>query len=250
MLLDASAAQRATLEMKCAGLGDDVGLRSAEPSALFLIGLVRHLADVERRWFRRVLADHDAPALSTSPDDPDGDFDGAANHPATVDASWASWRAEVAYAEHFCTEIPHLDVGGRDSWRGTVSLRWVLIHMIEEYACHNGHADLLRERVDGATGIVSRGSRTPGPSHRLQVPSAATGSGARLGHRLQYQAPGFARTCRRGRTSCPEPVPRQQPDPVRTHTRRAGAGLTRGHRPPAISVEPGRGLTPPPAPAG
>jgi hypothetical protein len=59
----------------------------------------------------------------------------------------------VAFAERFVTEAPDLDVEGDDSWRGTVSLRWVLIHMIEEYARHNGHADLLREHIDGAIGV-------------------------------------------------------------------------------------------------
>ncbi|KAF3469826.1 DinB family protein [Streptomyces sp. Tu 3180] len=154
MLLDVLGAQRATLEVKCSGLGEgELALRSVEPSGLSLLGLVRHLAEVERRWFRRVLAGQDAPALFTSPAEPDGDFDGAAGDPATVGAAWRAWRAEVAFAERFCAGAPGLDVTGHDSWRGTVSLRWVLLHMVEEYARHNGHADLLRERIDGATGL-------------------------------------------------------------------------------------------------
>ncbi|MGC2998315.1 DinB family protein [Streptomyces sp. G35A] len=153
MLLDVLGAQRATLELKCSGLGEELALRSAEPSGLSLLGLVRHLADVERRWFRRVPAGRDAPALFTSPAGPHGDFDGAAGDPGAVAASWAAWRAEVAFAERFCAGAPHLDVTGHDSWRGTLSLRWVLIHLVEEYARHNGHADLLRERIDGATGL-------------------------------------------------------------------------------------------------
>ncbi len=127
--------------------------RSVEPSTLSLLGLVRHLADVERRWFRRVLAGQDARPAFSSPDDADGDFDGAVSDPASVAAAWEAWRAEVAFAERFAREAPHLDVEGADSWRGTVSFRWVLIHLIEEYARHNGHADLLRERIDGATGL-------------------------------------------------------------------------------------------------
>lgn len=59
----------------------------------------------------------------------------------------------MAFADAFIAKAPDLDLQGDDSWRGTVSLRWVLIHMIEEYARHNGHADLLRERIDGAVGL-------------------------------------------------------------------------------------------------
>ncbi|WP_431676731.1 DinB family protein [Kitasatospora sp. KL5] len=153
MLADMLAAQRTTLEMKCSGLGPELALRAVEPSTLSLLGLVRHLADVERRWFRQVLAGEDAPALYSSPADPDGDFDGASAAPGAAEAAWQAWRDEVAFAERFVTGAPHLDVEGYDEWRGTVSLRWVLVHMIEEYARHNGHADLLRERIDGATGV-------------------------------------------------------------------------------------------------
>lgn len=67
--------------------------------------------------------------------------------------AWEAWRAEVAFADAFVTDAPHLDIVGEDEWRGMVSLRWVLIHMVEEYARHNGHADLLRERIDGAMGV-------------------------------------------------------------------------------------------------
>ncbi|WP_331766135.1 DinB family protein [Embleya sp. NBC_00896] len=153
ILIDVLAAQRATLQLKCSGLGPELALRSVAPSTLSLLGLVRHLADVERRWFRRVLARQDAPALFSSETDPDGDFEGAVPDAATVEEAWEAWRTEVAFAEHFTTEAPDLDVEGDDAWRGTVSLRWVLIHMVEEYARHNGHADLLRERIDGAIGV-------------------------------------------------------------------------------------------------
>jgi uncharacterized damage-inducible protein DinB len=153
MLIDVLGAQRATLRLKCSGLGPELSQRSVEPSTLSLLGLVRHLADVERRWFRRVLAGQDAPTLFSSTADPDEDFNGAADDPGVVAAAWEAWRTEVAFAEQFVTEAPDLDVEGEDSWRGTVSLRWVLIHMIEEYARHNGHADLLRERIDGAIGV-------------------------------------------------------------------------------------------------
>ncbi|KOU22802.1 DinB family protein [Streptomyces sp. WM6368] len=145
---------RATLQLKCAGLTEELARRAVEPSTLSLLGLVRHLADVERRWFRQVLAGEDAPPLFSSADDPDGDFDGAVSaDPAAVEAAWEAWRAEVAFADRFVAEAPDLDVEAVDAWRGKVSLRWVLIHMVEEYARHNGHADLLRERIDGAIGI-------------------------------------------------------------------------------------------------
>ncbi len=147
------ADQRATLELKCAGLGTELSRRTVEPSTLSLLGLVRHLADVERRWFRRVLAGEAADPLFSSPDDPDGAFEGATADPDALAAAWSAWHAETAFADHFTARAAHLDVEGHDAWRGTVSLRWVLVHMIEEYARHNGHADLLRERLDGAIGL-------------------------------------------------------------------------------------------------
>jgi hypothetical protein len=97
MLIDVLSAQRATLQLKCSGLGPELFLRSVEPSTLWLLGLVRHLADVERRWFRRVLAAQDAPALFSSTADPDGDFGGATDDPRVVTATWEAWRTEVAF---------------------------------------------------------------------------------------------------------------------------------------------------------
>ncbi|MCH5671990.1 DinB family protein [Streptomyces gilvus] len=151
MIVTMLDAQRATLRLKCSGLGPELAQRSVSPSSLSLLGLVRHLADVERRWFRAVLAGHDVELRFSSAVVPEGDFDGA--DPASVAESWAAWHDEVAFAEAFVTAAPHLDVEGHDAWRGTVSLRWVLLHMIEEYARHNGHADLIRERIDGAVGV-------------------------------------------------------------------------------------------------
>ncbi len=153
MLAGVLAAQRATLEAKCAGLAAELAARSVPPSTLSLLGLVRHLADIERRWFRQVLANEDAPPRYSSTTTPDGDFDGATADPAVAAEAWAAWREEVAFAEALTAAAPDLSVTGEDSWRGTVSLRWVLVHMIEEYARHNGHADLLRERIDGAVGV-------------------------------------------------------------------------------------------------
>ncbi|MGY0057755.1 DinB family protein [Streptomyces sp. LZ34] len=153
ILVDCLAKQRATLELKCAGVDEELARRSVEPSTLSLLGLVRHLADVERRWFRRVLAGQDVPLLFSTEAEPDRDFDGAVPDPAVVAEAWQAWRAEVAFAERFVAEAPDLDITRDDGWLGAVSLRWVLIHMIEEYARHNGHADLLRERIDGAIGV-------------------------------------------------------------------------------------------------
>jgi hypothetical protein len=145
--------QRATLELKCGGLGTAaLALRSVEPSTLSLLGLVRHMAEVERAWFRRVMAGEDAPPRFYSDTDPDGDFDGAVPDPQVVAEAWDAWRAEVAYAERFVASAPDLDLTGNDRWRGPVSLRFVLVHMVEEYSRHNGHADLLRQRIDGAAG--------------------------------------------------------------------------------------------------
>jgi uncharacterized damage-inducible protein DinB len=145
--------QRATLELKCSGLdATALARRSVEPSTLSLLGLVRHMAEVERGWFRRVMAGQDAPSHFCSKADPDGDFDRAAPDPVLVTEAWDTWRAEVAFAEQLVAEAPNLDITGDDPWRGPVSLRWVLVHMVEEYARHNGHADLLRQRIDGAVG--------------------------------------------------------------------------------------------------
>jgi hypothetical protein len=145
--------QRATLELKCSGLDAvDLARRSVDPSTLSLLGLVRHLAEVERTWFRNRMAGQDVPRRYCSDADPDGDFDGAVPDPQVVAEAWDAWRAEVAFTDRFVAAAPDLDVLGHDPWRGPVSLREVLVHMIEEYARHNGHADLLRERIDGRVG--------------------------------------------------------------------------------------------------
>jgi uncharacterized damage-inducible protein DinB len=147
--------QRETLELKCSGL-DAAGLarRSVEPSSMSLLGLLRHLADVERAWFRSFMAGQDAPSRFSSREDPDGDFDGARPDEAVVAEAWQAWREEIAFADSFVAAAPALELLGtkEDAWRGKMSLRWVLNHMIEEYARDNGHADLLRERIDGAVG--------------------------------------------------------------------------------------------------
>jgi hypothetical protein len=151
--------QRLTLEMKCAGLdADAMARRSVEPSTMSLLGLVRHLAEMERDTFRAMMAGQDIPRLYCSDTDRDGDFDGAVADPQVVAEAWDAWRAEVDFAERFVAEAPDLAVTGADplnqhgSGGGSMSLREVLVGMIEEYARHMGHADLLRERIDGRIG--------------------------------------------------------------------------------------------------
>ncbi len=143
---------RATLANKCAGLSDEqLAERSVPPSSLSLLGLVRHMAEVERGWFRNVLADEGVPPLYYSDADPDGDFDNVAG--ADVGEAFATWQAECAHAREVARGMASLDdVGLRQRHGEDVSLRWVLVHMIEEYARHNGHADLIRERIDGVVG--------------------------------------------------------------------------------------------------
>lgn len=147
--------QRATLALKCEGLtAEQLARRAVPPSTMSLLGLVRHMADVERGWFRRFMAGEEAPPRYSSPTEPDGDFEGAVGDEAVVEEAWAAWREEVAYADRFVAGVSDLDlIGARsDPARGPRSLRWVLFHMIEEYARHLGHADLLRERIDGRLG--------------------------------------------------------------------------------------------------
>jgi hypothetical protein len=141
--------QRLTLELKCSGLdAADLARRSVAPSNLSLLGLVRHMARVEQNWFRLRMAGQEAPLLFVSDLDRDADFNDALPDQNVVAEAWDSWRAEVAFAEHYMDEAPDLDVVGRDGY----VLREVLVHMIEEYARHNGHADFLRERIDGRIG--------------------------------------------------------------------------------------------------
>jgi len=141
---------RATLAMKCDGLSDDeLRERSVPPSSISLLGLVRHMADVERNWFRWVLSGEHGAGLFWTPENEDGDFDDVEDAP--VDEAFDAWREECANARQVAASLQLDDTGTRRNGE-RVSLRWVLVHMIEEYARHNGHADFLRERIDGATG--------------------------------------------------------------------------------------------------
>ncbi len=145
---------RAILLWKCEGLTDDqLRQRSVPPSTLSLLGLIRHMSEVERGWFRAVLLGEDVPDLYDRRDDPDADFNGVDD--ADVAAEFATFEAECAAARQAVAAAPDLDVLSKERSEPTgqqFSLRWILTHMIEEYARHNGHADLLRESIDGATG--------------------------------------------------------------------------------------------------
>jgi uncharacterized protein DUF664 len=158
-LVDSLRRQRLTLEIKCSGLdAEAMARRSVEPSTMSLLGLVRHLADMERVTFREMMAGQDVPRLYATATDRDADFNGAVPDPQVVAEAWAAWRAEVDFATQFVAEAPSLDVTGDDplnqhgSGGGSMSLREVLVGTIEEYARHLGHADLLRERIDGRLG--------------------------------------------------------------------------------------------------
>jgi uncharacterized damage-inducible protein DinB len=143
---------RATLARKCLGLSEEeLRLRSMPPSTLSLLGLVRHMAEVERSWFRRVIDGEDVPLVWS----PDGDFQVAYDTSgATRAEAFAAWERETEQARRIERAAPSLDVTGVDQRTGDVySLRLVMLHLIQEYARHNGHADLIRERIDGVTGV-------------------------------------------------------------------------------------------------
>lgn len=145
--------QRGTLLLKCEGLHDaQRRLASVPPSPLTLQGLVQHMAEVERNWFRRVLAGENAPPIygpASGTTGHDGGF--VLVDDVTFEDVVTTWRREVDAARATSARYALDDTA---PFHGTrVSLRWIFLHMIGEYARHNGHADLIRERVDGTTGI-------------------------------------------------------------------------------------------------
>jgi uncharacterized damage-inducible protein DinB len=142
---------RATLAMKCEGLtADQLRAQSSPPSTLSLLGLVRHMAEVERTWFRRVINGEDVPLVWSDA----GDFQAAYDaSQGSVDAAFRAWQEEVGHARQIEREASSLDVTGYQArWEEHVSLRLVMMHMMHEYARHNGHADFLREAIDGTVG--------------------------------------------------------------------------------------------------
>ncbi len=158
-LAEALRCLRLTLRMKCSDLdAEALARRSVPPSTMSLLGLVRHLAESERGTFRGMMAGQSAPALFCSETDRDGDFDGATPDPTVVAEAWSAWEEEVEFSTRLVAEAASLDVRGDDpdnrhgSGGGPMSLREALVGMIVEYARHMGHADLLRERIDGRIG--------------------------------------------------------------------------------------------------
>ncbi|MBO0805827.1 MAG: DinB family protein [Nocardiopsaceae bacterium] len=142
---------RQTLLGKCAGLTEDqLKESSAPPSNLTLLGLVRHMADVERAWFRRRLAGQDVPFLYIVDGDHNSNFSRVAS--ADAESDFAVYAREVEAARKTAAGYGLDETFFYESLGESISVRWVYTHMIEEYARHNGHADLLRERIDGATG--------------------------------------------------------------------------------------------------
>ncbi|MDJ1137673.1 DinB family protein [Streptomyces iconiensis] len=141
---------RETIAMKCAGLSrEQLSEKSMPPSTMSLHGLLRHLAGVERWWFRIQLAGEDVPLLHYSDDDPDQDFDRLDGDPAEA---LAVWRGECERSRAIVAAAGLDSTGVHRATGKPVSVRRVLVSMIAEYAQHCGHADLLREGLDGSTG--------------------------------------------------------------------------------------------------
>jgi uncharacterized damage-inducible protein DinB len=142
---------RGTLLWKCEGLSErELKARSAAPSSLSLLGLVRHMSEVERGWFRQVFAREDVADVYCTDEQPEAEFDLVDD--ADAEADLATYRAEVQTCRAVTAGrlLDETVIRPRDGKE--FSLRWIYLHMIEEYARHNGHADLLRERIDGAVG--------------------------------------------------------------------------------------------------
>jgi uncharacterized damage-inducible protein DinB len=138
---------RLTLGLKCSGLdAEQLARRSVPPSNMSLLGLVRHLATVEQYWFRIAMNGDSVERLYRG--EGNDEFDDAIADPACVEDAWTHWRAETANADEYVARHEDLDTTGPEG----DTLREVLLHMIEEYARHSGHADFLRERIDGRVG--------------------------------------------------------------------------------------------------
>lgn len=142
---------RATLALKCGGLTEQqLRTAAAPPSALTLLGLVQHMTEVERHWFRDVFTGtSDTSRESGEKAGHDGGFE--LRDDTSFDAARNAWQDEITAARARCSGA---DLGRTSSsGPGDVSLRWIYAHLIGEYARHCGHADLLRERIDGSTGV-------------------------------------------------------------------------------------------------
>ncbi|MEV7729718.1 DinB family protein [Streptomyces sp. NPDC087917] len=146
-LEDFLSGYRLTLRLKCEGLDpEQLARRSVPPSTMSLLGLLRHLAEVERDWQNWITDDEPRPKLYGVRD---GDFDGAIAEQAVVDAAYVDLEREQAATDAALAEHP--DLGERVGKDG-IAVRELMVHRVEEYARHCGHADLLRECVDGRVG--------------------------------------------------------------------------------------------------
>jgi uncharacterized damage-inducible protein DinB len=142
---------RATFRLKCAGLTDEqLKQRPISTTNLSLLGLMRHLTEVERGWFAETLAGRSITGLYYSEDDPDGDFDQLDSRP--VSEVQESYLTAIREAHDIVASFEDADDLRRHPTERPVRVRWVMMHMLEEYARHNGHADLIREAIDGARG--------------------------------------------------------------------------------------------------
>jgi len=148
---------RDTLAQKLDGLSGEQAVSRSTVSGLTLLGLVRHMTEVERGWIAEEFGDGygsptgvaELPPLYCRPDSPDADFDEL--DPAQLELDVATWRAEIVRTDAIVA-VRSLDDTIPSERRGTLSLRWVLWHVFEEYARHNGHADIIREAIDGSVG--------------------------------------------------------------------------------------------------
>src|ERR1035437_3061637 len=143
---------RMTFELKCEGLtAEQLATRSVPPSTMSLLGLIRHLARVEHSWTRRVFEGQlELPLLYRTEEDPDVDFNQAVADEEVVAEAWDTWRGEVAHARAVYTDLDlnaPVNVHGQEA-----ETRDIVVHLVEEYARHVGHSDLLRECIDGRTG--------------------------------------------------------------------------------------------------
>jgi uncharacterized damage-inducible protein DinB len=145
---------RLTISLKCEGLdAEQLARRSVPPSTLSLLGLVRHLTQVENHWFQRVLQARTDVRRYKRDDDPDADFTDATADPAVVEEAFSTWRTEIAESDAWLDGISDEDLATMITMdQQPVGVRDILVHLIEEYARHAGHADLLRECIDGRTG--------------------------------------------------------------------------------------------------
>jgi uncharacterized damage-inducible protein DinB len=143
---------RATLAMKCDGLTDEeLRCQSMPPSALSLLGLVRHMTEVERNWFRRVINGEDIPLVWSEKGDFQVAYDAST---ATRAEAFGAWQTEIEHSRRIEEAAESLDlVRHNERWDEDLSLRLVMLHLIHEYTRHNGHADLLREGIDGTVGV-------------------------------------------------------------------------------------------------